>query len=176
MNALTQARILAVVGLATMALFGVAGCKNSETPAAKCECPNGTIHEAGEACCDGVDCTCKEWQVRTLPNVNGHTVTIEDKTGVSDKLDVIENAIISKLSSYVTNDIKIIVESGNPYDGIVNPSKNTYAMHIDWLSRTDAIAAYLVNAFIDHPVITTANAFNSNIRLANGASAEAPVS
>jgi hypothetical protein len=140
-------------------------CGITPPPPVVCECPNGTIHAPNETCCEGTDCNCKKWQVLILDNINGHTVTIEDKTGVSDKLDVIESAI-SILSSYITNDIKIIVESGNSYIGIINPSNNTYAMHTDWLSSESNFAYHLENAFIDHPIISKANVFNPNIRLA----------
>jgi hypothetical protein len=48
-----------VVGVAT--LFGPVACDNGTSSTPKvCNCPNGTVHEAGTAmpCCDGDDCTC----------------------------------------------------------------------------------------------------------------------
>ena len=52
------------------------GCKSDSDP--KCDCPNGTVHLAGETCCDRYDCTCLT-DVQDLVN---NTTKIGKEAGV----------------------------------------------------------------------------------------------
>jgi hypothetical protein len=128
-------KILAA-GMSIAAMLMLAVCDN-ETGTDTCECPNGTAHET-KPCCEVVDCNCILWQVRSF-TVNGYTVTIEDQTGSasSTELNEIETKL-SEISDYILGDIKIIVESGYPYDEVQTRPNNTFAMHIDWLNSNNS--------------------------------------
>jgi hypothetical protein len=163
-----------------MALFGAAGCKNSETPAAKCECPDGTIHEAGEACCDGVDCACKEVKYYEV-TFQDKKIPVEDRSGekvTQKELDLIQSTLtylatnlseveLPKAKKHLS---KIIISDYSDRNGgtiyldfdslVANPSGNVGSL----IQKIIAITS-------DDSL--TFNNFNSTIRLAN-ASAGVP--
>jgi hypothetical protein len=66
------------------------GCDNSTNPAPKpepkvCDCPAGTFHDEGVACCDGENCECKE-----AYNVHLGTkqIRVEDTTGLANRTEI----------------------------------------------------------------------------------------
>jgi hypothetical protein len=174
MNTSTKAKI-AAASLGAMALFGAAGCKNSETPAAKCECPNGTLHEAGEACCDGVDCTCKEVKYYNA-TFDGKTISIEDRSGekvTQKELDLIQSTLTYLASELENQDLtkvkkhlsKIIISDYSDRNGgIIHLSVG------DLVANGNNTVIGLINKIIDiaDDEFLTFNNFNSTIRLANG--------
>jgi hypothetical protein len=173
MNASTRARILAVVGLAAVALFGAAGCKDD--PAKLCECPNGTIHAAGEACCDGVDCTCKEVKYYNV-TLAGKTISIEDRSGekvTQKELDLIQGTITYFANDAESNDLTKVKKHLSKIIISGDSGRNGGIIHLDFdslVADANNNVIKLINqiiAIIDDSSLTFNN-FNSNIHLANG--------
>jgi hypothetical protein len=182
MNTSTKAKI-AAASLSAMALFGAAGCKNSETPAAKCECPNGTIHEAGEACCDGVGCACKEVKYYEV-TFQDKKIPVEDRSGekvTQKELGIIQNSLNSTELFLFTNDLPALGKATNNLSKIIikdvaagdsDRIGGVIYLDFDYLS---GLAENSISLEIDNQIwniildsALTFNKSNSNIRLANG--------
>jgi hypothetical protein len=130
-------------GLGIAIMLTLAVCDN-ETVVDTCGCATGTIHKQGEACCDGVDCLCKQWQVHSF-TANGNIVTIEDQTGLGTRFSEIQE-LITTLNGYVSKDIKIIVKPGSAND--IEVVGHTFIAYNDWDIFT--LGAKLQTAIISH--------------------------
>jgi hypothetical protein len=174
MNASTLARILAVVGLAVVALFG-AGCKNSETPAAKCECPD-KIHGSEPCACGGVDCACEQKEYALAHNVTVINETGEKlRAGLIDDITAALNALSTSESLQFTfsdasaRNPKVILANTINGDQIYEIiDRNTVKLRNQFLEKYSTVEVALEQAFeVMLQNYTTMNTFISYIRLAS---------
>jgi hypothetical protein len=80
-----KAQAIAAAGMLGVAtLFGATACKDPTNPtpeSKKCDCPESTIHDAGDPCCEGVNCTCE-----TIPEFSDIFYYTYNGTHADDKV------------------------------------------------------------------------------------------
>jgi hypothetical protein len=163
--------VVLTVGMGLMALFGLSGCKNpaSDNP---CTCsPNGKVHEVGENCCAGDNCTCAskalDWNI-TLVDQTGGLVTADHIRSINSILNDLDGQSYASTVKGRNNVILNII-SGSTYSTI---DGNTVEMGIAKCESAYPLLLGTLNAILgdlaDLPPTASINRLNSNIRLASG--------
>jgi hypothetical protein len=112
-NVLNKTILIGGIGAMTLA-----GCKqptDNGTKKTVCECPNGTVHPIGEACCTESNCTCIKLPVMNVVYLGNKEIILEDRTGLVDETEIQAGLdwILSEDAPMFTfvNDLVIYIQS-----------------------------------------------------------------